>query len=232
MKKICLLLSIICLFSFVMASCSKTPEPDGNTTTDNSTTEAQTLSKEEQAELDEKCKAVETVVLKFMNAETKEEIEQCVVEYSDEYAEAILKEYANNDYTVAVERAGEYNHYEIFNIDAKSKSDAEFSVYNQVIVKKTEKGYLIENNEDVHNNIRISCACPSCAGTGQIVTVSGDCPACKGTAMVYDEKASFDPETNTWGGRFVDCETCKGTGKADNTAVRCETCDGFGSVFD
>ncbi len=230
MKKLCILLSIVCLCSFVLTSCTPNGNKD-NEATDNGETEVSTLTQEEQQELEKKIKTVEETMRGLIKAETEEDLFQYVTELPAGYAKNILGKYPHDDYIITIEKKGEYKGYELFRIQFERESDADFLVSGIELFKMTDEGYLIETNEDIGLEVLETYACPNCNGRGNTVTVSGDCPVCGGTAMEYNEKAEYDKETKTWQGSYVDCSVCKGTGEANYTESICKTCNGDCLVF-
>lgn len=231
MKKLCMLLSMVCLFSFLLTSCTTQTDKKDETTTKESSEEVSELTKEEKVELEKTLKTVEEKVYGLINAETEEEISAFVTELPDGYAENILETFPHDDYIVSVEKIGEYNQYDAFYISVESESDKEFLSTGVQLYKSTDKGYLIETNEEFLDKVAQSCSCPSCSGYGNILVREGDCPVCNGTGMVYKEKAEYNKATKTWESSYVDCSGCKGTGEANNTTTLCETCKGAGLVF-
>ncbi len=177
MKKLCVLLSVICLCSFMMASCSKT---DNN---DKISGESVTQSREER-----KSMSVEDCLREFLNADNADELSQYVEKLPDGYAEIVLETFPDNDYKVTAEKLGKFNGYEIYSVEVKRESDSEYIKNYFEVLKKTDAGYFIESDSNVIMAIEKECLCTKCNGRGVLSLIGkGEitCDKCNGKRLIF-----------------------------------------------
>ena len=196
MKKICILMSLVVLFTALLTSCDN----NGNNSTTKTTTvsesgvanEQTTLSAEEaekqQKEDAEAKKCVETLVL----SKDPEKIKSVTRNCDDEYVQNVLATFVYDDYKVGLERVGSYNEYVVYYFEVKSETAEAagegFFCGVQMFVP-TEKGLVIELDDKIVKEIYDKYRCRSCNGSGnkdydEIQGVPYKCSTCKGKGIV------------------------------------------------
>ena len=226
MKKICLFILILSMFTFIGSGCVN---GKGNADTTEETIEETTrLSKKEKAEIKKKEKLAKETMEKLIASKTKEEVAKYTTEMPEGYAENVLETFSKDNYVVSVKSKGKAEGCDAFLIETTCKDDPEFYMKGIELFKETETGYLIENSVNIYKAVKIKYNCKTCEGYGYDIVMEGDCPICEGLGLVYEEKAEYDKKAKKWESGYVDCYACGGTGEANNTSVDCEDCDGLG----
>lgn len=183
MKKLCLLISILCLCSFVLTSCTTM----GNNTGTETTTEIPT-TQQSQAELQKEQKLIEDIMLGLLKSKTLEEVSEYVLEADELYLEALLNSFPDDDYIITAEKLGNYKEYVAYNIVAERESDPEYYVSAMQIFEKTDKGYMITIDDEVVNEICETHICLLCDGTGYVEVsenVIETCERCDGVGFMF-----------------------------------------------
>ena len=226
MKKICLFILILSMFSFATSACVK---GEGKTDTTQETVEETTeLSAEEKAEIEKKEKKAKEILGKLIVSETEAEVAKYTTEMPEGYAQNVFESFVNDNYVVSVKYKCQVEGCDAFLVEITCKDDPEFYMKGIELFKETDKGYLVENSVNVYEAVKIKNSCKTCEGYGYDIVKEGDCPICEGLGMVYEEKAEYNKKTKKWESSYVDCNACKGSGEADYTPKDCEDCDGLG----
>ncbi len=187
MKKLCMILSIICLFSFMMVSCDKTD----NDKTDNKDKTSDVVSDENtnQSQQDKGPMTVEECLSGFLNSDNEDELSQYITQLPEGFAKSILGTFPDNDYIVTAEKLGVCNGYEVYSVEVKRESDSEYIKNYFEVLKNTEQGYLIETDSNVIMAIERECLCTKCNGRG-VLSVIGKgeitCDGCNGKRLIFE----------------------------------------------
>lgn len=226
MKKLCLFILILSVFTFVSSGCVN--GKDNTDTTADGMEETTVLSEEEKEEITNKENKAKATLEKLIAAKTEEEVAKYTTEMPEGYAENVFKTFSKDNYVVSVKSKGKAEGCDAFLVEITCKDDPEFYMKGIELFKETDKGYLVENSVNIYESVKIKYNCKTCEGYGYDIVMEGDCPICEGLGMVYEEKAEYDKKAKKWESGYVDCYACGGTGEANNTSVDCEDCDGLG----
>ncbi len=183
MKKLSLLISILCLCSFVLTSCTTT----GNNTGTKTTTEIPT-TQQSQAELQKEQKLIEDIMRGLLKSKTLEEVSEYVLEADELYLEALLNSFPDDDYIITAEKLGNYKEYVVYNIVAERESDPEYYVSAMQIFEKTDKGFMITIDDEIVNEICETHICLLCDGSGYVEAsedVVETCERCDGVGFMF-----------------------------------------------
>ena len=196
MKKICVLMSLVVLFTALLTSCDNNGNNNTTKTTEASesgvASEQTTLSAEEiekqKKEDAEAKKCVETLVL----SKDPEKIKSVIRNYDDDYVQNVLTTFVYDDYEVGLERLGSYNEYIVYYFEAKSETAqaaGEGFFCGVQILASTENGLVIELDDEIVTGIYDKYYCRSCNGSGnkaydEIQGVPYKCATCKGKGIV------------------------------------------------
>ncbi len=204
MKKLSLIIALILMCTMLFASCSKNPGKDV-TTTEKSTETAtedtsegtievtKPLTPEEQKEI----AAVEKIVYNLAMAKTAEEVEACVIECDEGYADYVLAGFPDDDYIVKAEKLVEYKDTIAFNITVTCECDPEYIYSGIQLFSYTEDGKLLINlDEEIVEQFCKEFSCLDCDGKGYTIekaqTSGGydkeiECPVCKGIGFDFSD---------------------------------------------
>jgi hypothetical protein len=175
MKKLCAILSVICLFSFMLVSCDKTPGVSDENT--------------KNVQQDKTPMTVEECLNGFLNSDNEEQMAQYVTQVPEGFAKSILKTFPDNDYIATAEKLGACNGYEVYSVEVKRKSDSEYIKKYFEVMKNSEQGYLIETDSKVIMDIEKECLCTKCGGRG-VLSVIGKgeipCDGCNGKIFIFE----------------------------------------------
>ncbi len=186
MKKLFLFISILCICSFVLTSCTTTGN-NTQTTSGETTTEIPT-TQQSQAELQKELKLIEDIMLSLLNSENLEEVSGYVIEADELYVEALLNSFPHDDYIITAEKLGTHKEYVAYNIIAERESDPEYYVSGMQIFVKTDKGYMITIDDEVVNEICETYVCLLCDGSGYVdgsEDVAEICERCDGVGFKF-----------------------------------------------
>ena len=167
MKKICAILCVVLLFSFMMVSCDKT---DKN-----------------QEEV-KRTTAVECIT-GFLNSDNEEALSRYVTQLPEGFAESILEAFPEQDYIITAEKLGDYEGYELYSVNVKRTGDSQYTKKYFEVLKNTEDGYLIETDTNVLMNIEKDCLCKKCQGRGSLAIIGkGEipCDGCNGKSFIFE----------------------------------------------
>ncbi len=205
MKKLSLIIALILVCTTLFASCGVKKPGKDVTTTENSTETAtestsedttkvtKPLTPEEQKEI----AAVEKVAYNLAMAKTAEEVEACVIECAEGYADYVLAGFPDDDYIVKAERLVEYKGTLAFNITVTCECDPEYIYSGIQLFSYTEDGQLLINlDEEIVESFCKEFACPDCGGKGYTIEeakTSGGydkeipCEKCDEYGFVFDK---------------------------------------------
>ncbi len=197
MKKLSLIIALILMCTMLFASCG-VKKPNNDTSTEETVDATRQGTKPLTPEDMQQVEAVEKLVYKLAMATTVEEVESCVIECGEEYANYVLNGFPDDDYIVNAEKLIEYKGTIAFNVIVTCESDPEYIYSGVQLFSYTEEGeLLIDLNEGIVEAFGKEFACPDCDGKGFIeikAQTSGaydeyaPCEFCNEVGFVFDKE--------------------------------------------
>ena len=91
--------------------------------------------------------------------------------------------------------------------------------------------FCYKNSSQIWETINQRYLCPSCGGSGQIMSGGTVCAICSGTGQQYIPNLYYDMNMGWYGGYTI-CSGCAGSGYIGNASFQiCGACQGFGLIF-
>lgn len=165
-----------------------------------------------------------------MNEGDAEGIKEFLTDDSFDRAQELFDHYSGAEFDVTVEKAGEYEGYELYKYSARQRGGDGWE-NGIVVLLAVEDGYKLCMNPKVHQDVNDNLICASCSGTGSILSGGNTCGICGGTGQQYIPNAYFDAALGMWQGQYQACSGCGGAGMTGASSVTCGSCGGCGLIF-
>lgn len=166
----------------------------------------------------------------IMNEGDTESIKEFLTDDSLDKAQELFEHYSGAEFEVTVEKAGDFEGYELYKYTAKVKN-GEGEESGIVVLLAGDDGYKLCMDPKVHQNINENILCASCSGTGSVLSGGNACGICGGTGQQYIPNAYFDAALGMWQGQYQACSGCGGAGMTGASYVPCASCGGCGLIF-
>ncbi len=204
MKKLSLIFVMILTCAILFASCGVDKPINGETSTTEKTTQTtventQEVTKPLTPEERQQVKTAEKIVYNLAMAKTAEEVEACVIECGEGYADYVLAGFPDDDYIVEAEKLVEYKGTIAFNIIVTCECDPEYIYSGIQLFSYTEDGELLINlDEEIVDQFCEDFVCLDCDGQGFTIEpakTSGGydkeipCEKCDEIGFVFDKVA-------------------------------------------
>lgn len=166
-----------------------------------------------------------------IHADCAEDLDDLTTNNYDGYFEKLQTIFPKEKYIATAEKVTDYKEYEVYECEIKEASNPDSKFHCFEVFKKGGKGYLIETDQAVIDEIVEKYRCSTCQGSGKLAAQGNACAICSGTGVQYYPNAYYDAALQMWMGETRACSGCAGPGTVGGMTETCHRCQGHGVVF-